>query len=186
VGIYGHKGKYPHIDKSCFVAESADIIGDVTIGAGSSVWYGAVIRGDMAPVTIGQNVSIQDNSMLHVDTGIPTVIGDNVTVGHGVIIHAATVEDNCLIGMGAIVLDEVRIGHGSLVGAGALVPPRKNIRPRSQVMGSPCAITKQLTAEDEQGFIDHAQRYLRLGGDYLVKKNSRKNNAKKFFQKPLQ
>ena len=170
MGIYGYKGIEPRIDKSCFVAQSADIIGDVTIGAGSSVWYGVVIRGDMAPVTIGQNVSIQDNSMVHVDTGIPTVIGDNVTVGHGVIIHAATVEDNCLIGMGAIVLDETRIGCGSQVGAGALVPPRKNIPPRSRVLGSPCAITKQLDTEDEQGFIAHAQKYTRLGEDYLAAK----------------
>jgi carbonic anhydrase/acetyltransferase-like protein (isoleucine patch superfamily) len=170
MGIYEYKGKSPRIGESCFIAESADIIGDVTIGAGSSVWYGVVIRGDMAPVVIGRNVSIQDNSVVHVDAGIPTVIGDNVTVGHAAIIHAATVEDNCLIGMGAIVLDEARIGHGSLIGAGALAPPRKNIPPRSQVMGSPCVITKQLSEADEQGFIEHAQRYARLGGDHLAAK----------------
>lgn len=174
MGIYEHKGKSPKIDESCFVAESADIIGDVTIGAGSSVWYGAVIRGDMASVTIGRNTSIQDNSTVHVDVGTPTVIGDHVTVGHGAIIHAATVEDNCLIGMGSIVLDEARIGQGSLVGAGALVPPRKNIPPRSQIIGSPCTVTKQLSAENEQGFIAHAQKYARLGEDHLASKKPKK------------
>jgi carbonic anhydrase/acetyltransferase-like protein (isoleucine patch superfamily) len=170
MAIFQFGGKRPRIEASCFIAESADIIGDVTIGAGSSVWYGVVIRGDKAPVTIGQNTSIQDNSVVHVDEGIPTIIGDNVTVGHAAIIHAATIEDNCLIGMGAIVLDEARIGRGSLVGAGALAPPRKNIPPRSQVIGSPCVITKQLTEEDEQGFIAHAQRYVSLGQDYLAGK----------------
>ena len=167
MGIYAYRGKSPQIDASCFIAPSADIIGDVVIGANSSVWYGAVVRGDMAPVIIGENVSIQDNSLVHVDAGIPTHIGDNVTVGHGAIIHAVTVEDNCLIGMGAIVLDEARIGRGSLVGAGTLVPPRKNIPPRSQVLGAPCAITKQLTEEDEQGFIAHAQRYARHAKEYI-------------------
>jgi carbonic anhydrase/acetyltransferase-like protein (isoleucine patch superfamily) len=160
-------GKSPQIDESCFVAASADIVGDVTIGAGSSVWYGAVIRGDIAPVVIGRNVSIQDNSVVHVLKDVATFIGDNVAVGHSAVIHAATVEENCLIGMGAIVLDEARIGQGSLVGAGALVPPRKSIPPRSQVMGAPCVITKQLSEADEQGFIEHAQRYALLSRDYL-------------------
>ena len=168
MAIHEFKGKCPQIDESCFIAPSADIIGDVTIGAGSSIWFGVVIRGDMSPVTIGKNVSIQDNSMVHVDGGIPTVIGDNVTVGHAAIIHAATIEDNCLIGMGAIILDDTHIGRGSLVGAGALVTPRKKIPPRSQVVGAPCIITKQLSEEDEQGFIAHAQKYARLGKDYLV------------------
>jgi carbonic anhydrase/acetyltransferase-like protein (isoleucine patch superfamily) len=168
MAIHQFKGKSPQIDESCFIAKSADIIGDVTIGAGCSIWFGVVIRGDMAPIIIGKNVSIQDNSMVHVDAGIPTVIGDNVTVGHAAVIHAVTIEDNCLIGMGAIVLDEVHIGHGSLVGAGALVPPRKNIPPRSLAIGAPCTITKQLSEADEQGFIAHAQRYARLGKDYLA------------------
>jgi len=171
MGIYAYKGKSPQIDASCFIAPSADIIGDVSIGANSSVWYGAVIRADMAPIIIGKNVSIQDNSLVHVDSGIPTYIGDNVTVGHGAIIHAVTLEDNCLIGMGAIVLDEARIGHGSLVGAGALVPPRKSIPPRSQVIGSPCTIKKQLSEEDEKGFIVHAQRYTRHAREYLEDKD---------------
>jgi len=168
LAIHEFKGKRPQIHESCFIAASADIIGDVTIGAGSSVWYGVVIRGDKAPITIGRNVSIQDNSVVHVDEGIPTVIGDNVTVGHAAIVHAATIEDNCLIGMGAIVLDEALVGRGSLVGAGALVPPRKNIPPLSQAIGAPCAITKQLSEEDEQGFISHAQKYVDLGADYLA------------------
>jgi len=167
MAIYKYQGKSPHIDESCFIAPSAEIIGDVTIGAGSSVWFGVVIRGDMAPIIIGQNTSIQDNSVVHVDKGMPTVIGDQVTVGHAAIIHAATIEDNCLIGMGSIVLDEARIGQGSLIGAGALVPPRKQIPPHSQALGSPCAITKQLSAEHEQGFIEHAQTYMQLREDYV-------------------
>jgi len=167
MGIYEYMGKSPKIDESCFVAPSADIIGDVTIGAGCGIWFNATLRGDMAPITIGENTSVQDNSMIHVDRGIPTVIGSHVTVGHAAIVHAAVIEDNCLIGMGAIVLDEARIGQGSLVGAGALVPPRKNIPPRSQVVGQPCVITKQLTEADEQGFVDHALRYSRHGEEYL-------------------
>lgn len=167
MAIHSYKGIYPKIDESCFIAESADIIGDVTIGAGSSIWFGVTIRGDMAPITIGQNVSIQENSVVHVDTGIPTVIGDHVTIGHAAIIHAATIEDNTLIGMGAIVLDEAVIGHGSLIGAGALVPPRRQIPPRSQAMGQPCVITRQLDEQREQSFIDHALRYTRIKDDYL-------------------
>ncbi|MCL2496514.1 MAG: gamma carbonic anhydrase family protein [Clostridiales bacterium] len=178
MGIYEFKGKSPHIDDSCFIAPSADIIGDVTIGAGSSVWFNVTIRGDMAPITIGENVSIQDNSMVHVDIGIPTVIGNHVTVGHAAIIHAAVIEDNCLIGMGAVLLDEARIGQGSLVGAGALVPPRKNIPPRSQVMGRPCVITKQLDEQAEQAFIAGALRYARTGGEYLCGRNCQMENNK--------
>ena len=166
MGIHAYNGKSPKIDESCFIAESADIIGDVTIGAGTSIWYGVVIRGDVSHITIGKNVSIQDNSVVHVDTDVPTVIGDHVTVGHSAIVHGTLIEDNCMIGMGAILLNGSRVGQGSLIGAGALVPPRKEIPPRSQAVGSPCTVTKQLTEEDEQGLIDHAMRYVRLRGEY--------------------
>jgi len=167
MGIYEYRGIWPKIDESCYIAESADIIGDVTIGPGCSIWHGVVIRGDVNVVRIGKNVSIQDNSTIHVDTNIPTIIGDYVTVGHAVIIHGATVEDNCLIGMGAILLDDARIGKGSRIGAGALVPPRKVIPPRSQAIGSPCTVTKELSEEDEQGFIEHAEKYVRLSREYM-------------------
>ncbi|MCL1816908.1 MAG: gamma carbonic anhydrase family protein [Clostridiales bacterium] len=167
MGIHELMGKRPRIDENCFVAESADIIGDVTIGAGSSVWFGAVIRGDMAPVVIGQNVNIQDNSVVHVSKDAPTIIGDNVSVGHSAVVHGATIEDTCLIGMGAIVLDGAHIGRASLIGGGALVPPRKNIPPRSQALGSPCAITKELGEQDEQVFMERVNRYRDLGAGYL-------------------
>jgi carbonic anhydrase/acetyltransferase-like protein (isoleucine patch superfamily) len=167
MAIVTYKGITPKIAPGVFVAASADIIGDVTIEEGSTIWYGTVIRGDVAPVRIGKNVSVQENSTIHVDADIPTIIGNNVTIGHNVIVHAATIEDNCLIGMGSIILDSARIGKGSQVGAGALVPPRKEVAPRTLVVGMPCKPVKELTAEDEQGFIEHALRYVELAKDYL-------------------
>ena len=167
MAIITYKGMTPKIAPGVFVAESADIIGDVTIEEGSTIWYGVVIRGDVAPVRIGQNTNVQENSTIHVNRDISTIIGNNVTIGHNVIVHAATIEDNCLIGMGSIILDEARIGQGAQVGAGALVPPRKEVMPRTLVIGMPCKQVKELSAEDEQGFIEHAIGYVELGKDYL-------------------
>ncbi len=170
--IYNFMDKKPQIADDVFIAETAVIIGDVTIGSGSSIWYGTVLRGDIAPIVVGKNVSIQENSVVHVDQNLGCYIGDNVTIGHGAIVHAATIEDNCLIGMGAIVLDDARVGKGSLVGASSLVPPKKQIPPQSQVMGAPCAIKKQLTDEAEQGFIKHAMGYVELAAQYLKERNN--------------
>ena len=167
MAIVTYKGITPKIAPGVFVAETAAIIGDVTIEEGCSIWYGVVLRGDVSPIRIGKNTNIQDNSTVHVDSTIPTIIGNNVTIGHNVIVHAATIEDNCLIGMGSIILDEAKIGQGSQVGAGALVPPRKEVLPRTLVVGMPCKQIKELPAEAEQGFVEHAARYVKLGQEYL-------------------
>jgi len=167
MAIIAYKGITPKIAPGVFVAESADIVGDVTIEEGSSIWYGVVLRGDVAPIKIGKNTNVQDNSTIHVNLGIPTIIGNNVTIGHNVIIHAATIEDNCLIGMGSIILDDAHIGQGAQVGAGALVPPRKEVMARTLVVGMPYKQVKELSVEDEQGFVEHAAKYVELSKDYL-------------------
>ena len=117
-------------------------MGDVTLGPEASVWYGAVLRGDMAPIVIGSQTCLQDGTIVHVDEGLPCRIGSRVGVGHRVILHACTVEDDCLIGMGSVLLNEVRIGRGSVVGAGAVVPEGMEIPPRSVVMGVPARIVR--------------------------------------------
>ena len=166
MGSYEYKGIEPVIGQGCYVAPSADLIGDVELGDGSSVWFGTVLRGDIAPVRIGRGCNIQDNSVLHGIVDGPVILGDNVAVGHGCIIHAAVIEDNCLIGMGAVILDEAHIGRGAVSGAGAVGPPRAVIPPFSQVLGVPGKVVKQLDPSTEQDRIDHAARYQLLAQEY--------------------
>lgn len=161
-----YKGQLPRIHETCFIADSAQIIGRVSLGANSSVWYNAVLRADLDDIRIGSNTNIQDGCLLHNDTGLPLIIGDNVTLGHGVIAHACTIEDNCQIGMGSIVLNGAYIGHGSIIGAGAVVPPRMQVPPNSQVMGVPGRVVKALTPEAEQNIARHGQGYARLAEDF--------------------
>ncbi|MHB1561851.1 MAG: gamma carbonic anhydrase family protein, partial [Isosphaeraceae bacterium] len=121
------------IDPTVFIARGAIVLGDVHIGAGSSVWYNAVLRGDTDRITIGENTNIQDLTMIHADPGVPCTVANRVTVGHRVILHGCTVEDDCLIGMGAILLNRVRVGHGSIVGAGAVLLEDMVVPPGSLV-----------------------------------------------------
>ncbi len=130
------------IDPSCFIAPNAVIIGDVAIGAGSSVWYACVLRGDVAPIRIGERTNIQDGTIIHADPGYPTTIGSDVTVGHGAIVHGATVEDGALIGIRATLLNGCQIGAGSVIGAGALVPEKMVVPPGSVVMGVPGKVVR--------------------------------------------
>jgi carbonic anhydrase/acetyltransferase-like protein (isoleucine patch superfamily) len=130
------------IHSTAFIAPTASVMGDVTIGADSSVWYGAVLRGDMAPILIGERTNLQDGTIVHVDEGVPCRIGNRVGVGHRVILHGCTVEDDCLIGMGSVLLNEVRIGTGSVVAAGAVIPEGMQIPPGSLVMGVPGRIVR--------------------------------------------
>ncbi len=123
--IYKYKDKIPDVEKAVFIAESADIIGEVKLGSNSNIWYNSTLRGDIAPVVVGDNTNIQDNSVLHVAHDLPCIVGSNVTVGHGVILHGTEVKDGCLIGMGAILLNNSVIGENSVVGAGALVTEGK-------------------------------------------------------------
>ena len=161
------RGKSPVIPDSCYISESVDLIGDVTLGENVSLWFGTVVRGDMHFITIGNRSNIQDNSVVHVTTDIsPTRIGNEVTVGHNAIIHGATIEDRCLIGMGAIIMDDAVIGEGSIVGAGAVVPPNMMIPPRSLVVGLPAKIVRQTSDEELEMIIERAQHYIDFSQKY--------------------
>lgn len=135
------------IHPSAFIAPGAIVLGDVSLGRDSSVWYHSVLRGDMAPIQIGDETNIQDLSMVHVDEGIPCVIGRRVGVGHRVILHGCTVEDDCLIGMGSVILNRARIGTGSVIGAGAVIPEGMDVPPGSLVMGVPGRVVRKVDAE---------------------------------------
>jgi carbonic anhydrase/acetyltransferase-like protein (isoleucine patch superfamily) len=160
-------GKTPEIARSAFLAETCSVIGDVVIGEESSIWYGTVIRGDVMPIRIGARTSIQDNAVVHVTSDFSgTIIGSDCTVGHAAIIHACTVEDFCLIGMGSIILDGARIGTGSLVGAGALVTPGTDIPPGSLVVGSPAKVKRPLNEKEREQIAYGAQHYVELTRRY--------------------
>ena len=134
------------IHPTAFIAAGAVVLGDVTLGEESSVWYGAVVRGDMAPIAIGAQTNLQDGTIVHVDEGVPCSVGRRVGVGHRVILHGCTVEDECLIGMGAILLNGVRIGRGSVIAAGAVIPEGMQVPPGSLVMGVPGRIVRPVDA----------------------------------------
>jgi len=150
------------IDPSAFVAPTASVMGDVTLGAHSSVWYQAVLRGDLAPITIGPETNIQDGTVVHVDTGIPCTVGRRVGVGHRVILHGCQVEDECLIGMGAVVLNRVRIGTGSVVAAGAVIPEGMIVPPGSLVMGVPGRIVRPVDADLSRRIADTWAHYVEM------------------------
>ena len=164
--ILKFKEFYPKIDQSAWIAPSADLIGNIEIGEDSSVWFGCVIRSDINEVKIGKNTNIQDLSCIHTDTNSKTIIGNNVTVGHKVMLHGCIIEDNCLIGMSATILDNAVIGEGSIVGANSLVTAGKVFPPRSMIMGSPAKVVKQLSQEDVDKLIAHAGRYIEYKNEY--------------------
>jgi carbonic anhydrase/acetyltransferase-like protein (isoleucine patch superfamily) len=162
-----HRGRVPHADPTAHVEASAQVIGDVVIGAASSVWFNVVIRGDVHHVRIGARTNIQDNSTIHVTRDRwPTLIGNGVTVGHGVILHGCQVGDGCLVGIGAIVLDGVEIGTQCLVAAGALVTPETKIPARQLVLGSPARVVRPLRADELQYLERSAANYVELMGSY--------------------
>jgi carbonic anhydrase/acetyltransferase-like protein (isoleucine patch superfamily) len=132
----------PRVDPTAFIAPTAVVLGDVTLGPRSSVWYTSVLRGDMAPISIGADSNIQDGSVVHVDEGVPCRVGERVGVGHRVILHGCTVEDDSLIGMGSVLLNHVTIGRGSVVAAGAVIPEGMQVPPGSLVMGVPGRIVR--------------------------------------------
>ncbi len=164
--ILKFKEFYPQIEPSAWIAPSADLIGNIKIGENSSVWFNCVIRSDVNEVIIGKNTNIQDLSCIHTDTHTKTIIGDNVTIGHKVMLHGCSIGDNCLIGMSATVLDGAVIGEGSIVGANSLVTSGKVFPPRSLIMGSPAKVVKELTQEDVDGLINHALHYVDYKNDY--------------------
>jgi carbonic anhydrase/acetyltransferase-like protein (isoleucine patch superfamily) len=161
-------GRTPRIASGAFVAESADVIGDVEIGENASVWFQSVLRGDIEPIRIGANSNIQDGTIVHTMQTWPVVVGEWVTVGHRAVLHGCTIESHCLIGMGAVLLNNVRVGEGSIVAAGALVVENTVIPPGSLFMGAPARLRRQLT-EADRGFIDvHAAHYLQYKENYLA------------------
>lgn len=146
--IHHYKGLEPTIHDTAFIAKDATIIGDVTIDKQSSIWFKTVIRGDVAPTIIGKRVNIQDLSLIHQTPGLPVTIEDDVTIGHQVTIHAATIRRKALIGMGTIILDGAEIGENAYIGAGSLVPPGKKIPPHTLAFGRPARVIRELTAKD--------------------------------------
>lgn len=157
----------PALGARVMISAGAALVGDVRLGDDVSVWYGAVLRGDIAPVTVGARTNIQDGTVVHVADKGPCEIGADVVVGHRAMLHACRVEDACLIGMQATVLDEAIIGAGSVVGAGALVTQRTVIPPRSLVLGAPAKVIRALTADDEAFHRALAAKYVRLKENYL-------------------
>ncbi|MDP5338935.1 MAG: gamma carbonic anhydrase family protein [Nodularia sp. (in: cyanobacteria)] len=150
----------PDFSQAAFIAANAVIIGSVNIQAGASIWYGAVVRGDVERIDLGECTNIQDGAVLHGDPGLPTILENHVTVGHRAVIHSAYIERGCLIGIGAIILDGVRVGHGSIIGAGSVVT--KNIPPQSLVVGVPGKVLRQISADEAGELIEHAERYKKL------------------------
>lgn len=150
----------PDISQAAFVASNATVIGQVAIAPGASIWYQAVVRGDIERIEIGENTNIQDGAILHCDRLQPTILADHVTIGHRAVIHSAQIESGCLIGIGAIILNGVRVGTGSIIGAGAVVT--KDVPPMSLVMGVPAKIIRPTTPTQAQELIEHAQNYHQL------------------------
>ncbi|MFI9723120.1 gamma carbonic anhydrase family protein [Streptomyces sp. NPDC052396] len=160
--ISGVGGRQPRLDPGAFTAPTAVVLGEVTLAAGASVWYHAVLRADCGPITIGADSNIQDNCTAHVDPGFPVTVGERVTVGHNAVLHGCTVEDDVLVGMGATVLNGARIGAGSLIAAQALVPQGMVVPPGSLVAGVPARVRRELTAEEREHIKINAVMYVEL------------------------
>jgi gamma-carbonic anhydrase len=163
------KSIVPSVDATAYVDESAQVIGDVIIGAESSIWMNVVVRGDVHHIRIGRRTNVQDLTMVHVMRNThPTMIGDEVTIGHSAVIHGCTIEDRCLVGMGAILLNGCRIGADSIVAAGALVPERFQVPPGSLVMGTPARVRRPLTEEERDSIRWYADNYVSYRLDYMT------------------
>jgi carbonic anhydrase/acetyltransferase-like protein (isoleucine patch superfamily) len=161
------QGTLPNIAPTAWIDPTAVVIGDVTIGERSSVWPNTVLRGDVNKITIGEETNVQDGSVLHVEHALhELILGNRVTVGHSVVLHGCTVEDDSLIGIGAIVLNGARIGKGSVIAAGALVPEGMQIPPGSMAMGVPAKIKREVTPEEQERFRVNAQHYVDLREKY--------------------
>lgn len=159
MAIYELDGVAPRVAASAWVADNAQVMGDVVIGDNASVWFGTTVRGDTDTITIGAGSNIQDGSVLHADDGVPLTIGANVTVGHQVMLHGCTIGDGSLIGIGAVVLNGAQIGKGCLVGAGSLVTEGKAFPDGSMILGSPARVVKSLSPEQIEGLQQSALRY---------------------------
>lgn len=157
----------PSIDKSSFVAPNATIIGNVTVGENSGIWFGAVVRGDSNAIKIGARSNIQDMCMLHVDSKHTLTIGNDVTVGHRAILHGATIKDRVLVGMGAIVMNGAVVGEDTIVGAGALVTENMVVPPGSLILGVPAKVKREISAEERAHILYSSKHYAEFAGEYL-------------------
>jgi carbonic anhydrase/acetyltransferase-like protein (isoleucine patch superfamily) len=166
VSMLPHRGHTPRVAPDAYVAPGAWLIGDVTVGPEASVWFNAVLRADSASIVLGHRVNLQDAAIVHVDQGYPTHIGDDVTVGHAAIIHAAVVEPRVLVGMQAVILTGATIGEGSILGAGALVPEGRVIPPRSLVLGTPGKVVREVRDDEYAAILASAQHYAELALQY--------------------
>ena len=161
-------GKMPRIGKRAYVAENATLIGDVSLGEDSSVWYGAVLRGDMHYIKIGKNCSVQDNSVMHGTADrFPTVVGDNVSIGHNAIVHGCTIGNNCIIGMGAIILEGAEIGDWCIIGAGSVVTEGSKIPDENIVLGIPGKVAGKVTEEHKKRIEKNWKAYSALKNEYM-------------------
>lgn len=161
--ILPFEGREPKVDAATFIAETAAITGDVELAAGTSVWYGAVLRGDTNIIRVGENTNIQDLCVLHGDADWPVIIGKGVTVGHGAILHGCQVEDDCLIGMASVIMNGCIVGTGSIVAGGTVLTPETRIPPRSLVIGVPGKVRREVSQEEIYGLIRHSwEVYLEL------------------------
>lgn len=163
-----NQGKLPVVDASVFVADGAKLIGDVTVGSMASIWYNAVLRGDLAEIVIGDRTNIQDGVVGHVNTSQPLIVGNDVSVGHSAIIHGCRIGHGTLIGMGAIVLNGADIGEYALIGAGSVVTENKKVPPYTLSLGSPARVVRELTEEDLQRMKRTAESYVAKGKEYRV------------------
>lgn len=165
--IIAYKRFTPELGEDVFISPGSYVIGQVKIGARSSLWFGAVARGDLDQIAIGEESNLQDNVTIHVDEGAPTTIGNRVTVGHNVVLHGCTIKDDALIGMGSVILNGAVIGRDCMVAAGSLVTPNTVIPPRSLVMGSPAKVVRELNENQLPSVDAMYRRYLSLSANYL-------------------
>ncbi len=165
--LYPYKDMYPKVGKEVYIAPTAAVIGNTILGDGSSVWFSAVVRGDVMPIRVGRHTSIQDNAVVHVTSQkFSTIIGNHVTVGHGAIVHGCVIEDLCIIGMGSVILDGAVIGAGSIVAAGAVVSPNTVVPAGSLVVGVPGKVKRAITEKEKVWIQSSADHYVQLSKDY--------------------
>lgn len=167
--IGSYQGKKPQHERAAFVAPAANVIGDVTLGEGASVWFNAVVRADVGPIHIGARSNVQDGCIMHVPWGGRITIGEDVTICHHAVVHGCTIGSRVLIGMGAIIMDDASVGDDCIVGAGAVVTSGTNIPARSMVLGVPAKVIRELTDEEKKELLVSAQNYTELAKSYAQK-----------------
>lgn len=164
--LYGFKGKTPRVHPTAFVAPTAVLVGDVTLHEHASVWFGTVLRADMDRIEIGARSNVQDNSTIHTDENEPTIVGEDVTIGHNALVHSSVIENNVLIGQASVLVGGCVIGTGSIIGAGAVVRENMAVPPHSLVVGVPGKVVREAKPEDERWTVRAAEHYVELGGWY--------------------